>query len=389
VHYAIRFDNSDLQKEPMNTSLRAIYLGVFAAAALGAGALACSSTSASPSDGGTNSDGSSANVDGRVGVGGVSGAGGGGGGGGGAGGVVSDAGGDVSGAGGVVSGAGGVVSGAGGVVSGAGGGAGTAARSLGSVAVNQGSLENTFTYDVTAGFARLTSTPVQPVPCATAMNLTIGDCIAGVICLATTGDPPESPTVTALDAGAITVNGGSGTAGAATLGFGPIKNAMPAQSGYASARGETQFFAGGDVLVATGAGGPDLPAFKASVVAPNDIVLTAPACALTGCPDLDRTTDLQVTWTGGGAGEVFATYETLGAEHLVIVSCHFGAAGGMGTVPAALLGLLEKLGDPGVSEEPTALFGYGPINEAPFTVADVASTFKVQGPGYAGFLTLK
>ncbi|HEY5372129.1 MAG TPA: hypothetical protein VIK01_00520 [Polyangiaceae bacterium] len=73
-----------------------------------------------------------------------------------------------------------------------------------------------------------------------------------------------------------------------------------------------QFFSGGDSLTVEGAGGADLPAFTAHAsIAPSDVVITAPTCPELICPEFDRLQDLAVTWTGGGAGQVRASFETV------------------------------------------------------------------------------
>ena len=91
--------------------------------------------------------------------------------------------------------------------------------------------------------------------------------------------------------------------------------------------------------------------------------------------------DLALAWTGGGAGKVTISYETLSSNFVAVVSCDFDAAAGTGTVPAALLGHLEKGGDPGIS----GIVGIYPLNETPvFMVGDIPTKFQVQGPGIVG-----
>ena len=201
------------------------------------------------------------------------------------------------------------------------------------------------------------------------------------------GTPDAGPPAASsgLNAGAITVADGAAAAGSVTLNYGPFSETSSLM-GYRPVSGDVQFFAGGDPITAAGAGGADLPAFPLqTVIAPSDITVTSPACTPSGCPALDRAADLNVAWTGGGAGKVFFTYETLSPSHVAIVSCQFDAAGGTGTVPAALLGHLEKAGDPGIA----GVFAIGVTNEGPsFLVGDTPTKLEVQGSGLSGFLTI-
>ena len=316
--------------------LRVSFLGVAGAAALASGALACSSSSSSVAPSATE--------------GGVGGSGGGGTG-------------NVGGSGGGVTGGVG-----GGGVAGSGGNGGPV--KLGRILLTQADVFNTFGYSVSAGFGALTGGGAKGG--ASPTSTTIGACTATV--LPTTapdaGTPtPQPPKV--LDAGAITV-AGAGSPASVVLEFAPVMGA--GFSNYKEAMGNSAFFAGGDTLTVSGAGGPDLPSFAAqTLVAPSGIKLTSPSCSA-GCPDLDRTTDLVLTWTGGGAGKVTVTLETISDTSLVLLECKFAAAGGTGTVPAALLQKLEKAGSAGV----TGVAVITPKNEVTFPVGDALTTFVVQ-----------
>jgi len=305
------------------------FLRVVAAAAFASGALGCSSSSkGAPSD--------------------------------------SGGGGSGEGAGGVNGGVGGSGAGAG-----AGGGGGGGPVRVGEIDVTQANISNSYSYSVSAGFATLTG---GVVPTGTApTSTTIGDCTATVVPTTDTPDAgsPMQPVVKLLNAGPITI-AGAGTPPSVMLEYGPAKGAT--FSNYAEVTGNTAFFAGGDSLTVSGAGGPDLPSFAApTLIAPSRIKLTSPDCSA-GCPDLDRTTDLVMTWTGGGAGKVTATFETISAAALVLVECKFGAAGGTGTVSTALLQKLEKAGSPGV----TGVAVVTPNNEVTFPVGAGLATFHVQ-----------
>jgi hypothetical protein len=256
---------------------------------------------------------------------------------------------------------------------------GTASFSAGTISVSQGELQGNFIYDVTASFVRNAAAGTS-APCPNMMSLTMGACIASIFCV-----PPDTgvatPAFTVLNAGTITVAGARKTV---MLTYGQIVATLAPMMGYSIATGDTQFFAGGDMIIATSAGGPDLPAFDQIAIAPNNIVVTSPACTVAGCPDVDRTNDLVVTWTGGGAGTVFVTFESLSAQYVSGVSCSFTASAGTGTVPAALLAKLEKAGDPNI----VGVFAIGPINETKFMVGDVPTRLHVQGPGLSGSLII-
>jgi hypothetical protein len=184
-----------------------------------------------------------------------------------------------------------------------------------------------------------------------------------------------------LNAGAITL-AGTGTPATTMLVYGPMGNT--GFSNYATAMGTTAIYAGGDTFTLSGAGGPDLPVFgPQTLVTPSDVVVTAPVCGGT-CPDLNRTMDLPVTWTGGGAGKVVVTFETIATMQVVLLQCKFDAAGGSGTVPAAVLAKLDKAGDPDVS----GVFLISAANVVDFVVGTTPTTFTVQSSAVESSLTV-
>lgn len=326
----------------MNKFFRATCISILGAAAASGGFLACSSTDNTTADGGPGTgdggtgDGNPANGDGSVGEG--------------------------------------------------GGDGGTATRAVGSIHLGQSNFMGNYSYNASASFLRTTPSTVTPPPCPGMVSVTMGACLASVLCIPPASDAGMVTIPDTLDVGTITIAGGTGDAGAAVMTYGPITSGPYMYKGYKSVSGDLQFYAGGDMLTATAAGGADLPAIPSQMLtAPTDITLTAPACTVSGCPDLDRTMDLVATWTGGGAGKVFVTYETLSANFVAIVSCNFDASAGTGTVPTALLAHLEKGGDPGIS----GVFAIGVTNETPvFMVKDIAAKFEIQGSGFAGALTV-
>jgi hypothetical protein len=238
-----------------------------------------------------------------------------------------------------------------------------------------------YSYSVSGGFYRYaTVAQVQSGYACTAS--TIGECLTSVCIASNTGDAgtPSTPTIVALNAGVLTVTGAG--ASKATLVFGTISPSS-SQQGYAAVNGATQFFTGGDAIQVMGAGGADLPAFPAqTVIAPSDITLTAPVCGGaigTACAEVDRTQDLAVAWTGGGAGKVSAIFETLASTDttstVVIVECNFDAKSGAGTVPQAALALLGDTRVAPTSGSET----FSVSNATTFTVANIPTTFTVHG----------
>jgi hypothetical protein len=233
--------------------------------------------------------------------------------------------------------------------SGAAGAAGT--KSQGLIDLVQGQVSTAFNYNAGGGFTRFPATtpPANGIVCTAS---TIGACLVSACTISDTADAGAPAGGATLNAGTLTITG-AGTS-KATLTFGTVSPSST-QRGYAGVSGDTQFFSGGDSIVLVGAGGADLPAFAAqTVIAPSAVVLTAPLCSGLVCADLDRTQDLAVAWTGGGAGHVKASFETIAANATGSVFCTFDAASGTGTVPTAA------------------------SNETLFTLAAIPTTFSVQ-----------
>lgn len=255
---------------------------------------------------------------------------------------------------------------------------GVVARNIGRIVLDQSDDRGSYSYDTNVSFTRTTPTGT-PTPCPEMLSVTMGACTATKLCVPPAVDAGTRPFPDSLNAGTITIAGGTGAAGAAVLTYGPQTIGPYTFNGYPHATGSLQFFAGGDMLTATGGGGADLPAIPTqTVVAPSDITVTAPACTVAGCPPVDRTVDLVASWTGGAAGKAFFTYESLSDKYVVVINCEFDASAGTGTVPAALLAHLEKAGDPGIA----GVVVIGVTNQTPiFMVGDIPTTFTVLGGG--------
>jgi hypothetical protein len=249
----------------------------------------------------------------------------------------------------------------------------------GSVATGQGSGLILVTQLVTASAAQsgvtagFNSTAVVPAGCTKTM-------VAG--CFATSCPVVMGILRSSLNAGTITVTG-TGPSSPATLTFGPF-GGDAGINGYKGVDAPSKFYNDGDTLSASGAGGPDLPAFAAqTLVAPTDIVLTAPACANVVCANFARSTDATLTWTGGGAGNVGVTYITDTDNGSKTLSCSFAAAAGTGTVPSAALMMLDVGTAPGF----TGVEVISPNNSKTFMVGTLPTLFEAQGSGIEGSFT--
>lgn len=223
---------------------------------------------------------------------------------------------------------------------------------------------------VVAGFNAVAPTPAG---CTKTM-------VAG--CMATSCPDVMGVLRSSLNAGAITVTG-TGPSSPAILTFGPL-GGDAGVDGYKGLNAQSRFYNDGDMLSASGAGGPDLPAFAVqTLVAPNDIVLTAPACANVMCTDFPRSKDVTLTWTGGGAGKVGVTYITDTDNGSKTLSCSFDATAGTGTVPSAALMMLDVGTAPGF-----AAFEYiTPNNSKTFMVGTLPTLFEAQGKLVEGSFT--
>jgi hypothetical protein len=165
--------------------------------------------------------------------------------------------------------------------------------------------------------------------------------------------------------------------------MGPGFTLSPGADGsYTLATGSDQLWtAGGSVAVtATGAA---VPAFSGAVSAPADIEVTAPAFGLNNYVTISRATDLPVTWTGGGVGNVTITFTTVDPKPMggfTSVSCVVPEAPGSTAIPAAIIGKLAK------ADGATILgsFSVVPSNETPLKAGDFDVTLRAGGTSYSG-----
>ncbi len=187
---------------------------------------------------------------------------------------------------------------------------------------------------VAAGFRPL----AEPAPAD--VIATFGDCTVSAVA-PDTSLLPDEPT---LDAGAVTVDIADQVWRLAI---------EPSDDGprYASdaPQDRDEFYVGGDLVTASAAGGADVPAFSASVVAPDEPVITAPSWTPLGGGH-DRSTDLRVAWSGSTSGaDVFVNilpvtiFPTPGIAEGNAITCRVDDTG-LTTVPAAALAMLPEGG---------------------------------------------
>ena len=147
---------------------------------------------------------------------------------------------------------------------------------------------------------------------------------------------------------------------------------------YSTISGTMTWFAPGDAFTATAAGA-DVPAFTTpSVNAPADVTITAPVCEKIECPivTIDRSVDLDVTWTGGNASQLDASLlsDAVGVGS-VSVTCRFNALDGHGVVPKEALAKLY----PVVALGTSGVLIFTPLNEATFGAGDWQVAFQLSG----------
>lgn len=91
---------------------------------------------------------------------------------------------------------------------------------------------------------------------------------------------------------------------------------------------------------------PDVPPFAENLVAPTPVTLTAPLLPA-GALTVDAEKDLVFAWTGASAGKIAFNLRTVTSSSVTttagsFVSCQFDASALTGTIPTALLTMLDK-----------------------------------------------
>ncbi len=172
-----------------------------------------------------------------------------------------------------------------------------------------------------------------------------------------------SPASYAFDSGGTVTFSKNGAAPFATL----SPKADNTYDGFYDIRGP--LFASGDSLAVSAAGGPSLPAFSGTLSAPAAGTITAPAApaGIGGRITIAQAADLQLTWTGGGAGKLHLVMNS--GDGKGQVDCSFDAAAGSGVVPAAALSRLVAGANASIS--------LGFVASAPLTAGGETVNFSV------------
>lgn len=151
---------------------------------------------------------------------------------------------------------------------------------------------------------------------------------------------PTGAGVEHASAGLLRVTGGHPKDGVTFVGQDPT--CFPGCNAYAVTTPSGAWWEGGETLTAF-APGAGVPAFSASVTAPRAITVTAPICdELAGC-NVSRASDLTVSWTGGEATSVRASFQSLSLTRSVNIDCRFASS--PGTIGAAVLAKLGSSED--------------------------------------------
>lgn len=236
-------------------------------------------------------------------------------------GVAGGSSGGVSSAGGMAGGAAGGSSMAGGSAGGAAGGATAGGSgSVGTVLVLQNSfsianLPPMFVGVVNASF--FTGLPAT-CPVTTIAGCEVTDCSAFLDAGVADAGPPPGRSAGTLTFRAVLTDGGLSV---------PFVD-----GGYAASVGQ-QLFALGQPLTVE-ASGAEIPAFTATVTAPEGTLLTAPVCTNAACGTVSKAAGLEVRWTAPTIGNV--EIELIASP--AIIRCQLPASTRMKTIPAAALG---------------------------------------------------
>jgi hypothetical protein len=220
---------------------------------------------------------------------------------------------------------------------------GTTTQKIGTVSLSQSTFHagpTTITsYTAVATFAEATGTSTTTTtggtdPCK---RSTEGDCSV-LAC--------DTSSLSGSDAGTVAVDGGgptkTPTAGDITITGAKTITLSPGDNGTYSPKTEQVALWTDGGQVAVDAKGADVPAFQKSLAAPSPVTLTAPAWPSTpgAAVPIDRSQDLAVTWSNGGAGDVQVTLTSAAGTKTGLITCKFAASGGSGTITKAALGNL-------------------------------------------------
>jgi hypothetical protein len=141
---------------------------------------------------------------------------------------------------------------------------------------------------------------------------------------------PDAGVPPFLSAGSLTVSG---------FGASPTTIQPDSTNSYFQIIQNAQFTSGTSVTVQ--AAGAAVPAFSVQGAAPPTLQVLTPACMLSGCGTISRSSGLTITWMPASAGSMLARV----GSGTSAVSCLFPASAGTGQIPgAALAGLPTGMG---------------------------------------------
>jgi hypothetical protein len=163
------------------------------------------------------------------------------------------------------------------------------------------------------------TSPTCPPPSTFGSCIVVGNC-AGTVMAGTT---------TFSSAGQITISGGTPT----------VMLTPDGTSKYTPFSQATALWTGATTFTVSAAGDV-VPAFSTTLTAPAQPDFTAPTFPTSGSIAIDRSTDFQVTWTGGGGGIVLAQLQT-NTPQAEFVRCTYDGAANGGTIPTAALQLVQ------------------------------------------------
>jgi hypothetical protein len=205
------------------------------------------------------------------------------------------------------------------------GGGGSDGSGSGQVPANSGFVAIT-SIDAVSG-----TTPIQngSVSASFAMAQTTYTCAQNIVgpCTVYVCPTTTPPAPTYASAGTVSVTGLAQ----------PVSLTPQANKMYTAFTSQATLFSGGETITITGAGA-DVPAFSIGITGPGRATITQPAKP-SGTFTINRAQDFTVRWSGGGAGKVFV-YVSGPSGSGASLNCGFDASAGMGSVPAAALGML-------------------------------------------------
>jgi hypothetical protein len=180
---------------------------------------------------------------------------------------------------------------------------------------------STVEYESTAVGASFTypSTTTSTASCTTT---TVGDCEVTSCSGGGTGTTPPGAA-----AGTVTVSGGSKTVTLQTSALGPVSESTNA------------LYWNGGQLLSVSATGATVGAFNATLVVPQQIVVTHPYLPATGSVAISRTGGLTLDWSGGQAGQAVFVLAAGSASSSTSAICRYPASQTHAVLPAQVLSM--------------------------------------------------